>query len=359
MTFDRNQAVEKETMKAKMIAFLLEHANPSIKMRVKQEVLHTCTSGEVKAYQKQIMSEPIVQKIISLQQENGWIGNGLHGSFDSQEGATKYLAEKGMDRNSHVMQRAMDAFATTPLDHPYYTSTGRILDVYQYPTVGNNLIRAACVARAGYDDMIDIEPLIQLSLDSFRRVLEVDSILDVSHIAQGNRRVFNAYEKWPCRYHLDILAHTDCWKNERNIKMLADSFTKIMKNDRPELIGLKADVWVGHILGACECFPSQGFSLKRIEQKTGNSYFHMEYIEWLARCGVIPYISVMRDIVHEITCAVDANGVCQTYPGEFMFRKWGPYAGLQLEVDWKSRLRRACDVTFRALMILHYADHAN
>lgn len=126
---------------------------------------------------------------------------------------------------------------------------------------------------------------------------------------------------------------------------------------RPELISLKADVWVQHILGACECFPSQGFSLKRIEQKTGNPYYHMEYIEWLARCGVVPHIPTLCDTVDEIAALVDADGICQTYPGEFMFRKWGQYARLQLEVDWKSRIRRACDVTFRALLILQYADN--
>lgn len=256
-------------MLQRMMAFLLENANPSIQCRVKKEALHTLTSEESEAYQRQIMSEPIVKRIISLQKENGWIGNGLHGSFDSQEGATKYLSEKGVDRNEPVLKRAMGAFAVIPLNDPCYTSTGRILDVYKYPTVGNNLIRAACIARAGYDDVIDIEPLIQLSLDSFRRVLEVDSILDVSRVVQGNRRVFHEYEKWPCRYHLDILAHTDSWKSEENIRMVADSITKMMRTDRPELIGLKADVWVQHILGACECFPSQGFSLRRIEQKTG------------------------------------------------------------------------------------------
>lgn len=89
--------------------------------------------------------------------------------------------------------------------------------------------------------MIDIKPQIQLSLDSFRRVLEVDSILDVARPKKGRpcrsnpsgiNDVFNDNEKWPCRYHLDILAHTESWKTEENIKMLADSIAKMMRTDR-------------------------------------------------------------------------------------------------------------------------------
>jgi hypothetical protein len=255
----------------------------------------------------------------------------------------------------------MEAFTAIPLDDKCYTSTGRVLDVFKYPTVGNNLIRSACIARARYDDIIDIKPLIQLSLDSFKRVLEVDTILDVSYMvkAKNRNRVFYEYEKWPCRYHLDILAHTESWKTEENIKIVAASIAKMMRTDNPVLVGLKADVWIGHVLGACECFPSQGFSLKRTEHKTGKEYFHMEYIEWLARCGVVPYFPALGEIVNEIVGTVDDMGICQAYAEEFMFRKWGPYAGLQLEVDWKSKIRKACDITFRALLIIHYSGMAN
>ena len=95
---------------------------------------------------------------------------------------------------------------------------------FRYAANGQNIIRCACIARAGYDDVIDIKPQIQLALDSFQRVLEVDSALDITRLKKSGgreKRVFNDYEKWPCYYHLDILAHTNSWKTERNMKMLA------------------------------------------------------------------------------------------------------------------------------------------
>ncbi|MGN0402767.1 MAG: hypothetical protein ACI4HQ_11005 [Acetatifactor sp.] len=86
--------------------------------------------------------------------------------------------------------------------------------------------------------------------------------MDVTRLVKkGTRRVFNDYEKWPCRYHLDILAHTESWKSEENIEMPAKAIDKMMQTDRPELIGLRADSWVGYVLGTCGCFPSQGFRL--------------------------------------------------------------------------------------------------
>ncbi len=94
-----------------------------------------------------------------------------------------------------------------------------IYDEFSYAAFGMNLINCACIARAGYDDIVDITPQIQLSLDSFKRVLEVDSVFDISRpIRKGKLRVFNENEKWPCRYHHDILAHTNTWKNEANIR---------------------------------------------------------------------------------------------------------------------------------------------
>ncbi len=86
-------------MKQKMIDFLLSHANPSIRLRVKREILRTVTAQEEKALQEQILEEKIIRLIAEKQRENGWIGLGFHGSnknagqYDNQETATKYMGE--------------------------------------------------------------------------------------------------------------------------------------------------------------------------------------------------------------------------------------------------------------------------
>lgn len=352
-----------ERKKQKMIEFLLDNANPSIKRRVRSEILHNLTPDDAALYQEQIMAEPMIQRIIACQQKNGWIGTSLHGGLQTQEGATKYLAEKALDKETPVLKRAMEAFATIPLDAPCYDTRGKIIDEFEVTCHGHNLIRCACIARAGYDDVIDISPQIELSLDSFRRVLEVDSVLDITRpIHGGKMRVFNDNERWPCRYHLDILAHTSTWKNEQNIKMLADSIAKLMKTDRPELVNFVPASWAGYALGPLGAFPAQGLTVKAIcllpspmsiPYRGRPEVYQMEYIEWFARCGVIKYIPQLQAVVEDIMGAVDDDGICHAPVLEL--KEWGPYCGSRLEVDWKSKTRKACDITFRALLILHYA----
>jgi hypothetical protein len=256
----------------------------------------------------------------------------------------------------------MKAFVTIPLDDLCYETHGKIIDEFKHAAGGQNLIRCACIARAGYDESIDISPQIQLSLDSFKRVLEVDSVLDVTRSIRGGKQlVFLDYEKWPCRYHLDMLAHTNTWTDEANIKMLAESLIKLMKTDRPELIGLMPSVWIGHAVAPLGGFPGQGFTVRTAGLLPGQcigppSTLQFEYIEWLARCGVIPYISDLCSVVEEIANAVDEDGICRIPIEDAVFKSWGPYGGLQLEVDWKSKIRKTCDITFRALLIMHYSN---
>lgn len=360
-----------DSIQQKMIGFLLDNANPSIKKRIKTEILQDLSPEEDRIYQAQILEEPNIRRCLDAQRDNGWFGEGFHGTnkhagqFENQETCTKYLGEKAVDKFTPALKRSMEAFVNIPLDDLCYRTKGKIYDEFRYAANGQNLIRCACIARAGYHDMIDISQQIQLSLDSFRRVLEVDSVLDISRTVKSSKyRVFNDYEKWPCRYHLDILAHTDSWKSEKNIQMVAASVQKMMKTDRPELIGVVPASWVGYVLGTLGCFPSQGFRITIPEPGSANGsnssdssqLYHLEYIEWLARCGVVPYVPALQDAVGAISEAVDSEGVCQIPAFEDMFKCWGPYAGLQLETDWKSKTRKACDITFRALLILHYSE---
>lgn len=344
----------------RMISFLLEHANPSIVYRIKKEILQEIRGEEEEKLQEQIMSEKIIRSIVACQKENGWLGNGYHGSnrnagqYTNMEAGVKYLAEKGVRKDSGVLKRAMTAFQELPNTDPCYRGFWNIGDEFKYAANGGNLFRCACIARAGFDDVIDITPQIQLSLDSFHRVLEVDSILDVTRLVKkGTRRVFLDFEKWPCRYHLDMLAHTDSWKTEKNSAMIAESVHKMMRDDRPELVGLHADSWVGHVLGTCGCFPSQGFKL--VDEVDGVPYYHMEYLIWLARCGVVPYSPKLQEITETILHRVNDEGICEIAVHDYLFKDWGTYAGLQLEVDWRGKTRRNCDITFRALQLCYYA----
>jgi len=359
-------------MKDKMIEFLLKNANPSIKRRVKNEILNNLTHEDAAIYQEQILTEPKIKQCFACQLENGWFGHGFHGTsknvvqFENQETCTKYLGEKAIDKDTPQLKRSMAAFVDIPLNDLCYETRGKIIDEFKVTGQGQNLLRCACIARAGYGDVIDINPQIHLALDSFKRVLEVDSVLDVSRpIRAGKQRVFNDYEKWPNRYLLDMLAHTDVWKNKENIEMIAASVAKMMRTDRQELIG-EAMIplsWLGYALGGLGTFPTQGLSIKCngvyptpiLSQPRKPEFYNMEYIYWFARCGIVPHIPILQEAVQDILNHVNDDGICHIPVADSLFKGWGPYAGLQLEVDWKSKVRKYCDITFRVLLILHYS----
>lgn len=340
-----------------MVEYLMENAGPSIQLRVRKEILGTITPAQEKQYQEQILQEPIMQHIASHQKENGWIGNGFHGTnknagqFDNQEVATKYMGEKGL-KNTPLLDKAIHAFQTTELTDLCYETKGRYFNEFEIAAFGQNMIRCGCIARARYDDVVDITPQILHSFESFRRVLEVDSILDISRPTK-KFRLFNDNERWPCKYHFGILAFTQTWKSNDNIMILAEAFKKLMRKDRPEVISSVVACWVGHAVGPL-WYLNEGFSIDSDEG--GVHRVDFEAIEWMVRCGLYPYIPKLQQEVDYIAERVDQNGIFQgdllNLPG---FKSWGPYSGGTLEKDWKSKKRQICDVTFRALLILHYS----
>ena len=348
-------------MKQKMINFLLSNANPSIRLRVKKELLMDFTAAEEQKLQNEILQEKIISLIAQKQLPSGWIGLGFHGSnknagqYDNQEVATKYMGEKGLS-GTELLNRAMDAFATTELNNHCYA--GKYYSEYDTPAYGQNTIRCACISRAHYDDIIDIEPLINIALESFLRVTQVDSIFDVSRPTK-KCRLFNSGERWPCRYHLETLAFSpEKWKNKENISMLAESFRHLLRTDRPEIINTPVACWVGHAVGPL-WYLNEGYSISgdgmNHQSPDKKRRVNFEKTEWLARCGLYPYLPQLKEEVDYILSQVDSDGICraETYEGEF--RGWSPYFGLQLETDWRSKLKKSCDFTFCALLIAHYA----
>ena len=232
---------DQSSMLDRISAFLVQHANPSIVYHVKNDILKNITEDEKRDLQDRILQEKIIQSIITCQKENGWLGNGFHGSnknagpYENQEVGVKYLGEKLVYKDTPVLKNAIDAFK---IISPKLFGEGDI-DCNRYAAAGSDIIKAACVARAGYEDAFDITKEITTSLESFRRVTEIKSVTDIVKIRrrrperinpEGIAYVFNDYEKWPCWYHLDILAHTSSWRNSENIAMLADSFNKLLKD---------------------------------------------------------------------------------------------------------------------------------
>lgn len=348
--------------KRRMADFLIANANPSIKYRVFTEVLHQKLSGsERDRMQAEVLEEPVIKSIIACQKETGWLGNAFHGpnknagQYENQEVGTKYLGEKLVYRETPVLKNAISAFET---DERKYMGDS-FEDRDKYAAYGADIVKAACVARAGYEDLFDISNEIKKSLESFRRVIEVGSVREIVKIKKkrpekinpdGIAYVFNSYEKWPCWYHLDILAHTQSWRSEENTAMLAASFNKLMETV-PHDYSPAYCVDVGHLVGCCGAFME---GMKLSTEAEDSHRVRLDLTEYMCRCGLYSLVPKLRREVDIISDSIDERGVCRAGYDVSALKGMWPYRGGQLEVDWKTATRRACDVTFRALLILHY-----
>ena len=86
----------------------------------------------------------------------------------------------------------------------------------------------------------------------------------------------------------------------------------------------------------------------------GRHYTYLDRVEWLCRCGTAPYLPALQAEVERLSDAINTEGICEADVDENQLRGFSTYGGQQLEIDWKSPIRRACDVTFRAALCLHY-----
>ena len=342
--------------------FLVQHANPSIVYHVKNDILKNITDDEKRDLQDRILQEKIIQSIITCQKENGWLGNGFHGSnknagpYENQEVGVKYLGEKLVYKDTPVLKNAIEAFK---MISPKLFGEGDT-DCNRYAAAGSDIIKAACVARAGYEDAFDITKEITTALESFRRVTEIKSVTDIVKIRkrpperlnpEGIAYVFNDYEKWPCWYHLDILAHTNSWRNSENRAMLADSFNKLLKDT-----GLHYSpaycVDIGHLVGCCGAFRE---GMKLGIETGGEYYVFLDLVEYMCRCGLYSLVPPLKKEVDIIYDSIDEQGICRANYVEKALKGMGCYGGGQLEVDWRSRTRKLCDVTYRGLLILYHS----
>ena len=119
----------------------------------------------------------------------------------------------------------------------------------------------------------------------------------------------------------------------------------LTRADRPDLIGVGANSWVGHSLG---CY-AEGFSL------TSERGLNFKLTEWMCRCGLYGHLPALTDAVDALAGSIDGDGICRADIDENALRGISTYGGQQLEIDWKSETRRLADITFRAALTLKLA----
>jgi hypothetical protein len=84
-------------------------------------------------------------------------------------------------------------------------------------------------------------------------------------------------------------------------------------------------------------------------------YIPFEELEWFARCGVVKRVDYLNSLYERLLSHIDEN-LNINYKINPYSRNWQKYSGFALEADWKSKIRKQCDLLFRILLIIHYAE---
>ena len=170
-------------MQTDSTAQLLADACPSIKYRVRSEILgYSASSHGMAELQAQILRDSTVAEVLSWQQDDGWLGWDFHGAKGIEAGI-RILCEKGVQRSHPGLARALEALEmyTDRLDRGI-GKVGKILDEQGFG--GSLLIRAAVFAY-GAEEKPFVQEQIEKALVGFQAVLIPASLDDLVAAYRG------------------------------------------------------------------------------------------------------------------------------------------------------------------------------
>jgi len=165
--------------------------------------------------------------------------------------------------------------------------------------------------------------------------------------------VFRKEFCFPDIYHLRILATTQSWRTPANHKMMVKIIQRLVE------LSPIPDIYVLHksqlVAPASFCMHNFSHEMNRLTDAEWMQWFHR--MELLARLGVADQIPELKRQVKYLEDLLEADkGLFTRKLNHSYFKRWGAYTGLMLERDWRIQQRRVNDLTFRSLLILHYAS---
>ena len=96
-------------------------------------------------------------------------------------------------------------------------------------------------------------------------------------------------------------------------------------------------------------------NLEELSAKEWMMWFHR--MELAARLGVVGSVPALeRQICQLEEILREQGGIFTRSLSHYYFQKWTPYTGLALENNWRKKNARACDLTFRSLLILRMSE---
>ncbi len=357
---------------SKSINYLLENAGPVIKYRLKRELLDDITPDEKAALLGEIQNMPNYKLVESYVKPSGYIGIGAHSPdrfmetrFQDGETAARLLSNYAIPKDWPIVADFVRAMRSD--DILYEEFREREPARFEKRNLGLGcggglmIVIYTMQALLGYGDDRQVLPFQQISLKAFEAVKNISSLADITKFNPNRHQKYNypyvePDDFLPCQYHLETLAHTNAWRTDENIVMLADAINNlnvVMRDDNEVSIKM-GNQYVGP--GWAYIRPFYPFS------PTGTPT-RLKELTHLAMLGVGENVPILRETADAILENLTENDGVLKMTFETPYRKKAfvegfkystPYAEIGLEADYRKPDALWCNLTFWAVQFLYY-----
>ena len=322
--------------------------NSAIALRTKTEINREALSkGQRSELVKKIYEGKTVQKVLSWQAEDGYFNERMHTPVSnskswSQEGCMRFLMELGLSIEDEPIRRAIPAMIKP--------DWGRELNAVKSvaaESFGYGIIRAALFAQAGLHYYEFVPYWIDLSLHAFRCIAETADYHELIE-EYRNKYVFREGKELPNIYHMRILAFTQSWRTQSNLRMLQKAYQKLYEQLPLPPIYIKAkSQLVAPAFTIAQPY-NQDFSGE-------NAYLWLQFYELNARMGMLHAGSPFYSHYNALTNELAANGeeILDKVDKRGFFQYSG-YSGMALSDDWRRIEQKRDDLMFRIRLIDAY-----
>lgn len=335
----------------KQIDFLLEHACPSIKYLVHRDMLGTPTDEPfMVSLQNEILSQSNTQKHLAAQHPDGWFGHELHG-IDGMDCHISGLLNLGVNSNHPAIQKAVTALLTPEIasTHKNWFRGGAALDAEGRG--GDRAIVANILAMTKAPEYIPVyAEEVARAFEHLSAALQYNSVDDFS-IEGKNERYYKPQAKFPGANHIGVLAATQGWRTENNMKTAKAAVKRayeIMK-DVDEYITFKKPLEFGG--GFVGPFNYNWQTLKPMteEQIIGimNSSYNFQFAFWLGSVtGVPDWVKQDNGTYEVLADMLDRNVIFNQIP-EKALKAFKQVLGK--EPNYRKKYAAECDVFYAVL----------
>ena len=342
----------------KTIAQLLTTACPSIRYRIRREVLgERASTAEMKALRKQVLRQPRVLTVLSSRESDGWSTD--MGYFPALHNRC------GIEVAFRILREA--GIATS---HPAFASGLAAMDRVDKPW--REIVQDGCGGGwAGFEAIVRslggqansdfVKHEAGRAVAAFRFVTEVEDFDRL--IGKGKKPAFRKGCDWPGVHHMELLVNTTAWRTKANLAIVAAAIPRMMAfYPRPE----------SNVQGKSLNFQGGETAYSVVWQRvlpnlpaSGGAWWHwLVSMERFARIGIVQRSPELLQQVTALESLLRKSaGWFREDVTPWPFLKWERYTGLALEAktpgervwEWESPQGQTNDLTFRSLLILHYS----